>query len=59
MINSFEIQPLETSQLLIESYLALAEKQDNEGIEVLLDSLIQNDLKNRYAIAGLLILSTQ
>lgn len=58
-IDPFEINPLETSQLLLESYLAIAQKQDEEGIGILLDSLANNDLKNKYAIAGLLILSTQ
>ncbi len=57
--DPFEINPLETSQLLLESYLAIAQKQDEEGIAILLDSLANNDLKNKYAIAGLLILSTQ
>ncbi len=59
LVNPYEIDPLETSQLLLESYLAIAERQEDEGIDVILDSLSNNDLKNRYAIAGILILSSQ
>ncbi|MCH9633129.1 MAG: hypothetical protein S4CHLAM6_14810 [Chlamydiae bacterium] len=59
LINPFEINPMETSQLLLESYLAIAQTQDSEGIEVILDSLANNELKNRYAIAGVLILASQ
>ena len=58
-INPFEINPMETSQLLLESYLAIAQTQDDEAIDVILDSLTNNELKNRYAIAGILILSSQ
>jgi hypothetical protein len=57
--SQYEINPFETSQLMMEAYLAIAEKQDDEGIQVLLDNLVNNNLKNKYAIAGLLILATQ
>lgn len=59
LIDPFEINPLEKSDLLLESYITIAQKQDEEGIEVILDSLTQNNLKNKYAIAGLLMLASQ
>lgn len=57
--NQYEMNPFEISHLMMEIYLSIAEKQDDEGIMALLENLTNNDLKNKYAIAGLLILSTQ
>lgn len=57
--SQYEINPFETSQLMMEAYISIAEKQDEDGIQVLLNNLENNDLKNKYAIAGLLILATQ
>lgn len=55
----YELSSMETSQLLMDAYLTIAEQQDDEGISVILDNLVNNDLKNRYAIAGILIHSTK
>lgn len=54
--NSFyQLTPIETSRLLIESYEALATAQTEQGIETLLLAIRNGNKKNRYALAGLLI----
>ncbi len=57
--SPYEMNPLEISKTMIEAYLELADKQDEEGIEVILENLSNDRLKNKYALAGLLVLATQ
>ncbi|MBS0623519.1 MAG: HEAT repeat domain-containing protein [Verrucomicrobia bacterium] len=45
----------EESALLIETYESLASTQSQAGIEALLNAIAYGNVKNRYALAGLLI----
>lgn len=54
-----QLTPEETSRLLIESFEALIQNQDDQGIDVLLHAIQYGNAKNRYALAGLLIFAAQ
>lgn len=45
----------ESARLLIESFEALAQKQDEEGLKALLLAIRNGNVHNRYTLAGLLI----
>jgi HEAT repeat protein len=49
----------ESAQLLLESYQALAERQDEKGIELLLKAIRNGNVHNRYTLAGLLMRSSR
>lgn len=51
----FKIAPQDTSRLLIESFEALTQGQDEIGINVLIEAILYGNSKNKYALAGLLI----
>lgn len=57
--NCYELTPEETSALLVESFEAFATHQDEQGIQVLLDTIKSGNEKNKYALAGLLLRATQ
>lgn len=57
--SHFDLTAEESSQLLIESYLALALRQEVEGIEIILSHLMNQNSKNKYALAGILIKATE
>ena len=57
--SPFELTPEDNSRLLIESYQALADRHNETGINLLLDSLKEGNLKNRYVLAGLLLRALQ
>ena len=44
---------------MIESFEALAEKHDPQGIDLILAAIQSGHPKNRYALAGLLIKALQ
>ncbi len=54
----YALSPDETSKLLIETFEAFARTQEDQGITLLLTSLLNGNSKNRYALAGLLIRAT-
>ncbi|MBA2727412.1 MAG: HEAT repeat domain-containing protein [Parachlamydiaceae bacterium] len=54
-ISNYLITPHETSRLLVESYEAFAQRQDDEGINALLNAVRNGNSKNKYALAGLLM----
>jgi HEAT repeat protein len=54
----YQITPHETSRLLVETFEALTRKQDNDGINCLLEAIKNGNEKNKYALAGLLIRAT-
>lgn len=56
---SYQLTAQETSRLLIESVEALAQAQDVESMNALLDLIENGNKNNRYAIAGLLIRAIQ
>ncbi len=55
----FDLTPEEKSQLLIESYLAVALRQEESGLDVILSHLNTQNSKNKYALAGILIKATE
>lgn len=58
LISHYDLDPEDTSKLLIRSFESFAKTQDDNGIDVLLDALLNGNEKNRYALAGLLIRAT-
>lgn len=56
---SHELTPEETSRLFIQSVEMLAARQDDRGVQILLDLIRDGNAKNRYALAGLLIRAIQ
>lgn len=57
--STFQLTPEETSRLLVEAFVTLAERHDPEGIDLLLSAIQKGHKKNRYALAGLLLKSIQ
>ncbi|MDE3055152.1 MAG: HEAT repeat domain-containing protein [Verrucomicrobiota bacterium] len=55
----YTLTPEETSQLLIESFLAIANRRDEKSIHFLLDALQNAHPANRYALMGLLMKATE
>lgn len=53
-----ELTPNEISRLLLEACMAIAERQQEAGIDTLLSLIAQGHPKNRYALMGLLIRAT-
>ncbi len=49
----------ETSRLLVDMYTALASKQNQKDLLILVDAIKRTNPKNRYALAGLLIRATE
>ncbi|HEY4832588.1 MAG TPA: HEAT repeat domain-containing protein [Waddliaceae bacterium] len=54
-----QLTPEETSRFLVESCEALASAQNRAGLEVLIHALAYGNPKNRYALAGLLLRTTE
>ena len=57
--SQFQLTPEETSRLLVEAYVTLADQHDPQGIDLLLNAILEGNQKNRYALAGLLLKSIQ
>ena len=57
--TAFQLTPEDTSRLLIETLETLAENQDAHYIDMLLTLIRSGNVKNRYALAGLLIKAIQ
>ncbi|MCH9609534.1 MAG: hypothetical protein S4CHLAM45_09300 [Chlamydiales bacterium] len=53
------LTPEEESRLLIDCYEALAAAQNRQGIETLIHAIAEGNKQNRYALAGLLIRTTE
>lgn len=53
------LTPEETSRFLIETFETLAHAQNQQGVEVLVHAIAYGNPKNRYALAGLLIRTTE
>jgi HEAT repeat protein len=54
----YELTPQETSRLLVDTFEAFAKKQNDKGVDVLLEAIAHGNAKNKYALAGLLIRAT-
>jgi HEAT repeat protein len=57
--NPHHLTPEETSRFLIEAYEALASAQNPTGIRALIQTIANGNIKNRYALAGLLMRTTE
>lgn len=57
--SRYVLTPEETSALLISAFEALAQAQNERGIEALIRVIAYGNPKNRYALAGLLIRTTE
>lgn len=57
--DNFQLTPEETSRLFIESLESLAKSQDEMGISAILHLIQYGHMKNRYALAGLLMRATE
>lgn len=55
----YKMEPEEISRLLIDTFEAFAEQQDEEGLETLLEAIEHGHKKSKYALAGLLLRATQ
>lgn len=54
-LSQYTLSAEETSQLLLESFSALARKQDPKSIHMVLEMIKNPSSKNRYVLAGLLL----
>lgn len=57
--SPYILTPEETSQLLVSAFEALASAQNELGIEALLHAIAYGNEKNKYALAGLLMKTTE
>ena len=57
--SEYSLTPEETSQLLIDAFIALAGRQDQKSIDFLLKAIKLGNPQNRYALVGLLMRSTE
>ncbi|KKK67942.1 hypothetical protein LCGC14_2949020, partial [marine sediment metagenome] len=57
--NIYSLTKAETTRLLLDMYVALASKQDEKSLKIIIDSIKKTNPKNRYALAGMLIRATQ
>lgn len=55
----FQLNPEETSRLLIEAYEAVTMMQEKESIDILLKAIREGNPNNKFALAGLLIRAAQ
>jgi HEAT repeat protein len=51
----YQLTPQETSNLLIRSFEAFAQTQEDRGIDLLIEAIQHGNPKNKYALAGLLM----
>lgn len=54
-----ELTPEEASRFLVETFETLAQAQNQTGVEALVHAMAYGNPKNRYALAGLLIRTTE
>jgi hypothetical protein len=57
--TQYQLTPKETSRLLLEMYAALASKQNEHSVEVIIEGIKNAHPKNRYALAGILMKAIQ
>lgn len=57
--DAFVLKPEEKSRLLINVFEAFAARQDEEGIDVLIQAIESGHEKNKYALSGLLLRAVQ
>lgn len=57
--SDYSLTPEETSRLLIESFLTIANQRDEKSISFLLKAIQHGNIHNRYALMGLLMKATE
>ncbi len=57
--TKYDITPHETSRLLIETLETYAAKQNEESVAILLETMLNGNKANQYALAGFLIRTVQ
>ncbi len=57
--SDYTLSAEETSKLLIDSFLAIANRRDEKSISLLLNAVQHGNPQNRYALMGLLMRSTE
>ncbi len=57
--NIYSLTKEETTRLLLDMFIAIASKQDETSLKLIIDAIKKTNPKNRYALAGLLIRTTQ
>lgn len=53
--NRFTLTPQETAALLLESFEAISQRHEEEGLTLILKSMLEGHPNNRYALSGLLL----
>ncbi len=59
LVSSYELSPEDTSKLLVESLETLAQTQEQDAIELILEIIQNGNPHNKYALAGLLMRAIQ
>jgi len=57
--SDYSLSPDETSHLLIESFLSIANRRDERSVAFLLEAIQFSNPANRYALMGLLMRATE
>lgn len=57
--SEYTLNPEETSRLLIEAFLSIANRRDEKSISFLLEAIQLGNPQNRYALMGLLMKATE
>lgn len=57
--SDYTLTAEETSRLLIETFLSIANRRDEKSISLILDSIQHGNPQNRYALMGLLMRATE
>lgn len=57
--SPYQLNPHDTSRLLVESFETLAKNQNEQGINILLEAIQHGNNTNKYALAGLLMRAAQ
>jgi hypothetical protein len=57
--SQYTLTSEETSQLLIDSFVAVASRQDEKSIDFLIKAIKLGSTQNRYALVGLLMRATE
>jgi len=58
-LNSYEINPKQSARLLIEILESFTRAKDEMGVDLIISMIENGHRKNRFALAGLLILATE
>ncbi len=53
--SHYQLTTEDTSRLLVESFEALVQTRDEQGLDLLIEAIRDGNVKNRFALAGLLI----